>query len=239
MSDTNFHEKILNNGASFNPTCWTKIISAGSGDEKSLNEFCRQYWHPLYAFARKSGKSQAEAQDATQGFFVNLLEKEKLQEVERGRGRFRNFLLILFKRYMINEYTRTQAEKRGGGTFKVDFSEVEEWVSSQILSPDDLFNKSWALTVLDQVMEELEKRFEEKGELKRFEIMMPYLDNSAGQTYKVSADLLGCSENSFKVAIHRLKKEYGKILRLKVQATLDDSSNIDDELRFLSEVLKK
>jgi RNA polymerase sigma factor (sigma-70 family) len=239
MSDTDFHKKILNAGAMFSSTCWTEIICAGKGDANSLNEFCRQYWHPLYSFARKSGKTPQEAQDLTQSFFVALLEKEKLQEVEKGKGRFRNFLLILFKRFMINEYTKSTAEKRGGQFVKIDFSEVEEWLATQSLSPDDLFNKSWALTVLDQVMKELQKRFEESGELTRFEVMKPYLDNSTTETYKVAAELLGCSENSFKVAIHRLKKEFGKILRLQIESTLDNSSEIDDELRFLVNTLKK
>ena len=239
MSDTDFQDKILNSGAGFNPTCWTEIISAGKGDEESLNEFCRQYWHPLYAFARKSGKSVELAQDLTQDFFSNILTKEKLGEVEQGKGKFRNFLLILFKRFMINEYTKTQAEKRGGSLQKVDFSEVEEWLVTQSLSPDELYNKSWALTVIDGVMAEIEKRFIANGEEKRFVIMKPHLDNSANCTYKDSAKELGCTENSFKVAVHRLKKEFGKILRLKIQSTVEKSADIDEELRFLSEILKK
>ncbi|MCM8541900.1 MAG: sigma-70 family RNA polymerase sigma factor [Lentisphaeraceae bacterium] len=239
MSDTNFHKKILKSGPSFNSTCWTEIISAGEGDAESLNEFCQQYWHPLYSYARKFGKSSEESQDLTQSFFASFLEKDKLREIEKGKGRFRNFILILFKRFMINEYSKSMAAKRGGEYAKIDFSEVEEWVATQSLSPDDLYNKSWALTTLEQVMDDLEQRFKEKGEEERFRIMKPYLDNSSEQTYKVSSEQLGCSENSFKVAIHRLKKEFGKVLRLKIQSTLDNSSDIDDELRFLSEVLKK
>lgn len=239
MSDTNFHKKILNVGPSFNSTCWTEIVSAGEGNDKSLNEFCRQYWHPLYSYARKFGKSAEESQDLTQSFFSSFLEKGKLQEIKKGKGRFRNFILILFKRFMINEYTKSMANKRGGEYTKVDFSEVEEWVATQSLSPDDLFNKSWALTILEQVMNELEERFKEKGEEDRFAVMKPYLDNSSEERYKVSAERIGCSENSFKVSIHRLKKEFGKVLRLRIQSTLDDSSEIDEELRFLSEVLKK
>lgn len=239
MSDTDFHQKILNAGSSFHSTCWTEIISAGEGNDESLNEFCRQYWHPLYSFARKSGKSAAEAQDLTQGFFVVLMEKEKLQEVKKGKGRFRNFILILFKRYMINEYTKTQAEKRGGKLVGVDFSDAEDWLESQTLGPDELYNKSWALAILDQAVLELESRFKAKGEEERFSVMKPFLEDSAIGTYKEAAGALGCTENSFKVAIHRLKKEFGKVLRLKIQSTLDDTTQIDDELRFLIETLKK
>lgn len=239
MSDTNFQKKILNAGASFNSTCWTEIASAGEGDDESLNEFCRQYWHPLYSYARKFGKSAEESQDLTQSFFASFFEKEKLKEIQKGKGRFRNFILILFKRFMINEYSKSMAGKRGGEYSKIDFSEVEDWVATQSLSPDELYNKSWALTILEQVMNELEKRFISKGEESRFAVMKPFLESSASATYKEAAEKLGCSENSFKVAIHRLKKEFGKVLRLKIQLTLDDSGDIDDELRFLTEVLKK
>ena len=239
MSDTDFHEKVLNISPSFNSTCWTEIISAGEGNDESLNEFCRQYWHPLYSFARKSKKSPAEAQDLTQSFFASLIEKDKLQEIKRGKGRFRNFILILFKRFMINEYTKSKAEKRGGDLIALDFSEVEEWLTSQSLNPEELYNKSWALTTLNQVMEDLENRFKSRGEEERFKIMKPFLESSANATYKEAAEQLGCSENSFKVAIHRLKKEFGKTLRLKIQSTLEDSSEIDDELSFLMEILKK
>lgn len=239
MSDTNFQKKILKAGASFNSTCWTEIVSAGEGNGDSLNEFCRQYWHPLYSYARKFGKSAEESQDLTQSFFASFFEKEKLQDIQKGKGRFRNFILILFKRFMINEYSKSMAGKRGGEYTKIDFTEVEEWVAAQSLTPDELFNKSWALTILDQVMTEVEERFTSKGEEKRFAVMKPFLENSTNATYKEAAAELGCSENSFKVAIHRLKKEFGKVLRLKIQLTLDNSSEIDDELRFLMEVLKK
>ena len=239
MSDTDFQKKILNAGSAFNSTCWTEIVSAGEGDDESLNEFCRQYWHPLYSYARKFGKSAEESQDLTQSFFASFFEKGKLQEIQKGKGRFRNFILILFKRFMINEHSKTMASKRGGEYSKIDFSEVEEWVATQSLSPDELYNKSWALTILEQVMSELEGRFISKGEEKRFALMKPFLESSTKATYKEAAEQLSCSENSFKVAIHRLKKEFGKVLRLKIQLTLDDSSEIDDELRFLTEVLKK
>ena len=239
MSDTDFHRKIHKAGSSFNPTCWTEIILAGGGNEESLNEFCRQYWHPLYSFARRSGKSAEVSQDLTQGFFQSLFEKDKLSEIKRGKGRFRNFLLILFKRYMINEYTKSQAEKRGGKLQEVDFADVEEWLSEQNLSPEDLYNKSWALTVLDGAMKELETRFAENGEEKRFALMKPHLDSSSAKTYRESAAELGCTENSFKVAVHRLKKEFGKLLRLKIESTVENSADIDEELRFLYEVLKK
>jgi DNA-directed RNA polymerase specialized sigma24 family protein len=239
MSDTDFQKKILNVEATFNPTCWTEIISAGQGNAQSLNDFCRLYWHPLYSFARKSGKTVAESQDLTQGFFSWLLEKEKLQEIEKGKGRFRNFILILFKRYMINEYTKTQAEKRGGSLQKINFEDAETWLATQSLSPDELFNKAWALTTIEQVISDIKIRFKNQGELERFEAMRPHLDDSTTQTYKESAAELGCSENSFKVAIHRLKKEFGKRLRLRIQTTLDDSAQIDDELRYLVKILKK
>ena len=239
MSDTAFQDNVLHARAAFNPTCWTEIAAAGAGDEVSLNDFCQRYWHPLYAFARRSGQSVSGAQDLTQDFFSHFLAKDKLQDVKEGKGSFRNFLLILFKRFMINEYTKANAQKRGGHLVKMDFDETEEWLASQTLAPDEIFNKAWALATIEQVMNELQTRFEQKKCMNRFELMRPHLDNTSDLTYKESASQLGCSENSFKVSMHRLKKEFGKVLRLKVESTLENSSEIDEELRFLSEVLRK
>ncbi len=239
MSDTNFNENIFNIGRNFNATCWTEILAAGSGDTVSLNSFCRKYWHPLYAFARRSGKTPSEAQDITQDFFVNFLEKERLNSIEQGKGKFRNFLLILFKRFMINLHHKSSAVKRGGDFEKVDFSDAEDWLAGESLSPDEVYAKSWALTLIAQVMNELEKKFTEHGELERFLVMKPFLEGVGSETYQTAAKKLNCTENSFKVAIHRMRKEFQNLLRLHIEMTVENSAEIDEELRFLFEALAK
>ena len=239
MSDTGFHKNIIKADSHFNPTCWTEVLAAGQGNYSSLENLCGRYWLPLYSYARKSGKDSNTAQDLTQGFFTWLLEKEKIQEMEQGKGKFRNFILILFKRYIINEFQKSLAEKRGGKLTQIDFQETEEWLKSADLTPEESFNKSWALTMIEQVMREIEQRFISQGDQQRFEVMRPHLDDSTSKTYKQSAAELGLNENSFKVAIHRLKKEFGKLLRLRIQATLDNDSDIDEELSFLINSMKK
>ena len=214
MSDTQFQKKINDAGAGFHPTSWTLILGAGEGSESSLAEFCRAYWHPLYAYARRSGKNAADAQDLSQGFFEHLLRKETLQQAEPGRGRFRNYLLILFKRYMLNEWKRDHAQRRGGNQIKVDYEKAEFSLEEQSdLSPDDAYQKAWALVILDQTMNDLKERFEKRDENQKFLVMRSFLDGKAEGTLKEGAEQLGMSENAFTVAIHRLRKDFAKLLR--------------------------
>ena len=102
MSDTSYQNRVLGEGAAFMPTCWTNILAAGRGEEQCFGDFCQQYWHPLYAFARRSGKDLHQAQDLTQSFFLSLMEKSTLEKAVQGKGKFRNYLLVLFKRFILN-----------------------------------------------------------------------------------------------------------------------------------------
>ena len=239
MSDTQFQQKINDAGAAFHPTSWTLILNAGEGSEASLAEFCRAYWHPLYAYARRSGKNSADAQDLSQGFFAHLLRKETLQQAEPGRGRFRNYLLILFKRYMLNEWKRDNAQRRGGDLIKVDYEKAEFSLEEQTdLSPDEAYQRAWALVILDQTMAELEQRFSDRGEADKFAIMKSFLDGKAESTLREGADQVGMTENAFTVAVHRLRKDFAKLLRRHVAATLENPDEVQDELQQLSVLLR-
>ena len=241
MSDTKFQENVNAAGRGFNPTSWSLILKASAGHSSELSEFCRRYWHPLYAFARRSGKSPEDAQDLSQGFFVYLIEKEDvLQRADAEKGKFRNFLLTLFKRYMLNEWQRGQAQKRGGGQIKVDYENAEFGISDlKELGPDEAYHRAWALTLLDQAMDELETRFVDRGDSKRWQLMKPYLNGDSEVGLKDGAELLGLTENAFTVAVHRLRRDFSKVLRKLVADTLNDPSEVQEELHFMISLLQK
>ena len=238
MSDTNFQKNILMAESSFQATCWTELLAAGQNNDAALNKFCENYWLPLYAFARRQGKNEDAAKDATQGFFAQLIEKKTLHKLEEGHGKFRNYLLILFKRYMLNDYQRSQAKKRAGSHHIIDYAELEDFLSTERdLTPQELYEKAWALTLLEQVMLELQQRFEKRNNPKHFVILKPFISSESPLTYKAAAQQLGSSESAVKVAVHRLRKEFGKSLRLHVQATLGPGQDLQTEITFLNKIL--
>ena len=240
MSDTKFQENVNEAGRGFNVTSWTLILKASSGESGELAEFCRRYWHPLYAFARRSGKSAEDAQDLSQGFFAYLFEKGVLQKADVEKGRFRNFLLTLFKRYMLNEWQKGQAQKRGGDQVKVDYENAEFTLEDvKELSPDQAYERAWALTIVDQAMSELEEKFLSRGDLEKWELMKSFLDGESWMTLREGGEKLGVSENAFTVAIHRLRRDFSKVLRKLVADTLNDPSEVQEELHFLISLLQK
>ena len=240
MSDTKYQENINAAGRGFNPTSWSLILKASSGESGELAEFCRRYWHPLYAFARRSGRSAEDAQDLSQGFFAYLLERDVLQRADAEKGRFRNFLLTLFKRFMQNEWQRGQAQKRGGDKVKVDYEAAEYSLQDMSeLGADEAYQRAWALTLLEQSMKELEQRFIERGDQDRWEVMKPYLNGDSEASLREGAEMLGVTENAFTVAIHRLRRDFSKVLRKLVADTLNDPSEVQEELHFLISLLQK
>ena len=241
MSDTKFQENVNAAGRGFNPTSWSLILKASAGHSGELAEFCRRYWHPLYAYARRAGQGPEDAQDLSQGFFAYLLEKEDvLQKADAEKGKFRNFLLTLFKRYMQNEWQRGQAKKRGGDQVQVDYEDAEFCLSDvKELGPDDAYQRAWALTLLEQAMDELEGRFMARGDVERWNLMKPYLNGDSEAGLREGADLLGITENAFTVAIHRLRRDFSKVLRKLVADTLNDPSEVQEELHFMVTLLQK
>jgi len=206
---------------------------------QALETLCGNYWYPLYAYVRRQGHSAHDAQDLTQAFFARLLEKNYLADVQREKGRFRSFLLASLKHFLANEWDREQALKRGGGKRLIALDEDSAESRYKLepkddLSADKIYERRWALTLLDQVLAKLRGEFEKDGKLDQFETLKQYL--SAGRTsvsYAQAADKLGMNEGAIKVAVHRLRKRYRELLRAEIAQTVATASEVEAEIRYL------
>lgn len=231
----------------FAPTRWSVVVAAkdkGSPDSAAaLEALCRAYWYPLYAFIRRQGHSSHDAQDLTQGFFARLLEKDYLRAAAREKGRFRTFLRVAVKRFLANEWDRTQTLKRGGGTFSIslDASEGEERYQSEradTLSPERIYDRRWAMTLLEQAMIRLRREYGSAGKTAEFEQMKSALAADRGAIpYGEIASALGITEGAARVAVHRLRKRFREVCRETVADTVAGPEEVEDELRYLTEVL--
>jgi RNA polymerase sigma-70 factor (ECF subfamily) len=216
---------------------------AAGGDSTTargaLSKLCSTYWFPIYAFARRQGLSGPDAEDATQGFFAHLLAAEALAAVDRAKGRFRSFLLASMKNFLANERDRARAAKRGGGRQPLSLDAVEaenryRMEPADTLSPDRLYDRRWALAVLEQVLADLAAQCAAAGKSELFDALKPAF--GGGRTACSYAEIggrLGMSEGAVKVAVHRLRQRYRDILRITVAQTLASPDEVDDELRHL------
>jgi len=207
--------------------------------QDALETLGRVYWYPLYAFARRVGQAPEDAADLTQKFFARLLDKDFLQSVDREKGRFRTFLLVVFKRFLSNEHQRQKTMRRGGhlnrlpidveiGERRYGYEPTDHWTA------EALFERRWALTLLEQVVQQLQADYEHKGNLPLFECCKPFLTgNSGGSPYADVARQLGMTESAVRVAVHRMRDRYRELLKHEVAQTLGDASAIDDELQRL------
>jgi len=229
----------------FGETRWSLVIAA-QGDEDAqpaLAELCRIYWYPLYAFVRRSGHRREEAEDLTQEFFGRLLARNWLASVDRTKGRFRAFLLATMKHFLANEWRRTQAERRGGKLQLVplDVSDAEERYyrePSDSLTPELLFERRWALTILENVFAALRAEMERAGKGELFETLKDLLSPDARHLSHAEAGRrLGMSEDSIKMTVYRLRKRYRDLLRAHIAATVTTNAEIDLEIRELFRVL--
>jgi RNA polymerase sigma factor (sigma-70 family) len=241
------NESKASGGAVFRTTQWTVVLTAGSGDTPeaaaALEHLCARYWYPLYAYIRRRGSSHADAADLTQAFFERLLERNFLDGLSRGVGRFRSFLLTALKNFLVNEWESGKCIKRGGGRkiISLNDSTADELYLKEPAddaSPDKLFEKRWALSVIEHVLKRLHIEFvaSEKAEL--FEVLKPTLTaEKLDQSYAEIAAAFGLSEGALKVTIHRMRKRFGQLLREEIAETVQDSSEVDDEMRHLIEAL--
>ena len=225
---------------SFDTTQWTLVVAAGDsqhpGSREALADLCRSYWYPLYAYLRRRGYPREEAEDLVQGFFTQLLDKNYIKAADKERGRFRSFLLASLKNFAANEWDRKKAEKRGGAatTLSLDFETAEgryhiEPVDEQ--TPEQVFDRDWAVSQLEHVLERM--RSEGAGG-ERFELLKGFLTGEGEDIrYKDAAVRLGMTEGAVKVAVHRLRQRFGSLLRDEVARTLNDSADVDDEIRHL------
>ncbi len=227
----------------FLTTHWSVVVaardrSAPQADE-ALASLCAAYWYPLYAFVRRQGHAADAAQDLTQEFFARLLEKDYLGAADRDKGKFRSFLLTACKHFLANERDRERAQKRGGGreVLWIDVSRGETLYSREpahAQTPEKLFERRWALALLEQVMARLQGEYAARGKGRLFERLRVFLV-AAGDAapHGQAAAELGLSEGAVKVAVHRLRQRYRELLREEIARTVDDPDGIDDEIREL------
>jgi RNA polymerase sigma factor (sigma-70 family) len=228
---------------SFPTTRWTLVLHAGRADSTAriaLAELCQSYWFPLYAFVRRRGYLAGDAQDLTQAFFAHLLEKEALGRTAPEKGRFRTFLLAALKNFLANEWDKTRALKRGGGLeiISLDWNGAESQYRLEPchqLTPEKLFDRRWALTLLDRVLNALHLEYDRDGNAELFEELKLGLAGG-GKRYAAIAARLGRTEAAVKVAAHRLRQRYRDRLRAEIAETVGDG-HVDEEVRYLLTVL--
>lgn len=228
----------------FPTTLWTVVLHAGGADagqaRSALARLCEGYWFPLYAFVRRRGHASHDAQDLTQAFFTHLLEKHGLGRVDPEQGRFRTFLLAALKNFLANEWDKTQALKRGGGHTIMALEQATAEARylrepCHELTPERLFERQWALTLLDQVLTSLRAEYHAAGNGDLFEELKSVLGGGA-HTYAALATRLGKTEGAIKVAAHRLRHRYRALMRAQIAQTVTDA-DVDEELRHLLTIM--
>ena len=232
----------------FRTTSWSLVQAAGEGagpqSREALATLCKVYWPPVYAYIRRRGHDADAARELTQGFFTDLLDRDVLKGINPEGGKFRSFLLTCVKHFLANEWDRSRARKRGGGIviLSLDLDDAESRYRLEPAdqeTPEKIFEKRWALSVIAQAMSRLDREMEASGDRDRVRGLKPLLTGSAGHvSYSEVASDLGMSEGAVKVAIHRLRKKFGQILREEVVQTLTDTSAADEEIRFLLDTIR-
>jgi RNA polymerase sigma factor (sigma-70 family) len=231
------------NRAHFATTQWSIVLSAAgessSESNVALETLCRAYWYPLYAFVRRRGYSSVDACDLTQEFFRHLLEKRSLVNVDRARGRFRSFLLASLQHFLANEWDRAHARKRGGDVTLLSFDAVAAEDSYRLepahnLTAERIFERRWALTLLERVLQRLQDEHVQANKGSLFEALRPTLvDSGSAGAYQDLAVEVGMSEGAVKVAVHRLRKRYRSLLLDEIAQTVASHEEVNEELHTL------
>ena len=230
-------------GDIFATTHWTVVLAAGQRhtpqSDGALEQLCKSYWFPLYAYVRRRGHSKPDAEDLTQAFFARFLEKNYLAGLSAERGRFRAFLLASLKHFLANEWDKSQAQKRGGGAtpLSLDWETADtkfQVAATDEPSPDAAFDREWALALLAKVIQRLQAECEAEGKAKLFAQLKMFLMAGKGESAQAEvAKTLGMEEGAVRVAVHRLRKRYRALLREEIANTLSDPALVDEEMRAL------
>lgn len=235
-------------GASDFPTTrWTLVVAAADPQRKearsALVSLCESYWYPLYAYVRRRGYLPDKAQDLTQEFFIRVLEGRYLDRADPEKGRFRAFVLTSLKFFLADEGDRERAQKRGGGAaLPLEFSSGEERYEREPAhdeTPERIFERRWALSVLDRVVERLRIEFVHHGRPEHFERLKVFLLGHSDAPYAALAREMNTSEGALKVAIHRLRKRYRELFRQEIADTVAGPAEVESELRFLAACLTR
>ncbi len=231
----------------FATTHWSVVLAAVSPSspeyQQAISTLCQTYWFPLYAYLRRHGCDTHQAEDCTQAFFAQMLEKHSLRLANPERGKFRSYLLTALKNFLANEHDRVQAQKRGGGqrVFSLDFENAEDLYGlepTDQLSPERLFERSWALVLLQKVMARLGAESVGTNKESSFRHLVTYLAPAVDTVpYRDMAAKLNMTEGAVKVAVHRLRKRYQELLRDEIGQTVATEEDVDLELQDLFKVL--
>lgn len=219
-----------------------KTRGEGAEASRALGDLCQTYWFPLYAWCRRYGLSSADAEDMVQGFFVQVLEKRLFDTADSNRGKLRTFLLTALQRHVRDEMSKSRALRRGGGNVvSFDVVEAEQWYGVEKKegeSADHLFDRQWALTVLDQAVRSLEMRAKSEGKEDLFKALRPFLTREgSGADYDEAGSAIGMRAATFKVAVHRLRARFREALRAEVAETKPDESSVEEEIHYLMAAL--
>ena len=228
-------------------TSWTQVLAARDGatseSRLALETLCRTYWYPLYAFVRSQGLDPDDARDVTQSYFTELLEKGYLDDAEPSRGRFRVFLMTSIRHFLAKEREKAHAWKRGGRAevLSLDDSQVESRYRVEPvdrLTPDQIFERRWALTLLEGVLVRLRQELADAGSERYFGQLKGFITGEQPKvTYRAVAAELGISETAVKTTVHRLRQRFGGLLREAIAETVADPHDVDDEVRYLLGVI--
>ena len=232
----------------FATTQWSLVLAAKSDEtsrtraRQALEELCRAYWYPLYAFVRYRGYSPDDAQDLAQSFFTRIIETGGFASADPRRGRFRSYLIGAMKHFLANEWHRARAKKHGGGVTFIELDALDPEAryaleSAPATDPDAGFDREWALETTARAMEKLRVEFEAKGKSQLYEALKGSLAGEEAARSETAARL-GMTEGAVKVAVHRLRQRYRELLRAEIAQTVSDPSDIDDEMRHLVKALR-
>jgi RNA polymerase sigma-70 factor (ECF subfamily) len=232
----------------FPTTTWTMVSAAGGRSPdaaEALRRLCSLYWPPVYAFIRRKGYGREDAEDLTQAFFTRVLEHGVLAQAQRERGKFRSLVLASVTHFLANERDRSQTLKRGGGCtiLSLDFDSAEHKYHlepADELTPETLFERQWAMSLLDSVLARLCDEYARRGQAREFDVLKAFLtgDEERGAYHEIAA-LLSTSEGAIRTAVHRLRRRYADLVREAIAETVADRDEVDAEIRFLLAALER
>lgn len=240
------HSRSTPGNARFCTTRWTVIQAAGDGrsrDDAAWNHLCSAYWYPVYAYIRRRGESADDACDLTQAFFAKLIEQNWLAQVERRETRFSTLLITILKNFLIKQYRHEVAIKRGGGRAPVplDTAQAESWFGQEPAThetPETLFEKRWAMAVMEAALVRLKEECQSTGKGQLFEMLGPYLSREASPgDYQKAGEHLGIHSRSIAVAVHRLRQDFRAMVREEVAAGLANEGMVKEEMKALAMAL--
>jgi len=231
----------------FAQTQWTVVLAAARTDttraQQALETLCRTYWYPLYAYVRRTGQSPEDAEDLTQAFFEQLISKSYLESVDREKGRFRTFLLTALKHFLANAWDHARARKRGGGVapISLDAAAAEETYLKEpanTLTPDKLYDRRWALRLIEIAVAAMRAEFEAEGRAEEFDRLKEFLvpEPGAGRYLELAVQI-GQSEGALRLAVHRLRKRFRQVFRREIMNTVANPDEVDAEVRELLSAL--